>query len=1464
MNPMDSRFAHLLGSKHFAARLIVVVAASLACTAARAETATQNWLQRYNGPGNKADYAAAVALDPAGNVIVTGTSYSGSLNPEMYTAKYAAGDGHLLWERRNVDAASGLFVRVDNAGDVVICGTSGSTDLYTVKYAGGDGHTIWEKTYAGAAGLNDEPAGMLLDRNGDIVVLARTADRFELVGFRRDIFDFYTVKYAASDGHVVWEKRYNSAADGMDYARDLALDGRGDVIVVGDSDLSATQTSAHVIKYDGRDGQILWQKDYFATDGNRATRPYHIALDSSGNFALSGEMLATASSDPMGYGAKFAGSNGALLWEVRPGFVVPADSRPDVAFDGLGDVFISMNKYVPNQPAVNYTAKYSAEAGQLRWEKTSSRGAGSWPDLRVDSYGNPVLTFGGFDASQFIGLYTVKYRAADGATVWEQFYEGPTAGSDIPAAEPSALGRDGSVVVVGYSDTGRSGINDPYDYVTIKYEVTDREGGEENGQLAPTNFTVNGSSSYTPPATALAKGETQTAKAAKTDNGRLDFTAIQTSRIPGLIVQVQYSTIPQDPDSWRALENGNQGRLTRDPETNAFILDATVFPQRNGVYFRAYVEAPGYPSDFSNVVGPWDLADTPATLPPTIFRIFGDDTPDDVIPGMPLKFAARQDSQATGLKVRVQYSSAPRQEATWSDLEDGTLAFVNDDFAGDHYLLESNKYPSGRGIYFRVISSAPGFTDSISNIIGPWSLLRNEVPAVQINLAEGQSFSRKGRVPVPYSASDPDDGVGRVELFANGELVDVGSFSSGEFNLQGSSAGDYSLVAVVYDIRGAIAFSNVIERITLTDEAATIYRRVNDGAWDDAGAWEPQAVPGAGDYVNIPAGRSVSLGRDVQVRFIALFGNLSGPGSLEVNLAMAWFSGHMEGLQLDIIRGAGLALSGPVAKTQKDVTINNAGKFVVSGKGLQSDTGTVLNNSGVFTFAAQRAEAFKGGVPGASFQVLNQTGGIVNAAGGHLLAPHFTLTAGQLNIGGRLIGTDGATLIGTDGATLIGTDGATLLPGGTLIGTDGATLIGTDGATLIGTDGGSLQALNGAGIVTDNGAGLIGTDGASLIGTDGATFTANGGVVTGFGMLNYASVVNNGAVMHPGRSPGGIGITGNYTHGAAASLVLEIEGDDGFAGEYDVLAINGAANLAGDLIVRSDNKYRSEGSGVVPLGYGSVTGQFDTITSNAQIQLNPKGALVTVTGENPPAPKALNIATRMRVETGDNVLIAGFIITGDAPKKVLVRGIGPSLPVAGALADPTLDLDSGAFFNDDWKSDQEQAIRDTTVPPLSELESAIVATLDPGAHTAVLRGKADGTGVGLVEVYDLESGTPAQLANISTRGQVQTGDNVMIGGFIIGGDYPAKVLIRAIGPSLPVDGALADPTLELVNSNGATISNDDWRETQEAEIVATTVPPTNDREAAIVATLVPGAYTAIVRGKDDTTGVALVEGYNLE
>jgi hypothetical protein len=231
-----------------------------------------------------------------------------------------------------------------------------------------------------------------------------------------------------------------------------------------------------------------------------------------------------------------------------------------------------------------------------------------------------------------------------------------------------------------------------------------------------------------------------------------------------------------------------------------------------------------------------------------------------------------------------------------------------------------------------------------------------------------------------------------------------------------------------------------------------------------------------------------------------------------------------------------------------------------------------------------------------------------------------------------------------------------------------------------------------------------------------------------------------------------------------------------------------------------------------------------------------------------------NISTRSNVGLDDNVLIAGFIVTGTQPKKVIIRAIGPSLDVLGHLENPTLELrDSGGTLldsNDDWMSSPDkQAIMDSGVQPANKLESAIVATLpsNGSSFTATVRGVNGTTGIGVVEVYDLNRGAGSMLANISTRGFAGFERNVLIAGTIITGSSE-KVLIRAIGPSLALPDGLADPLLELWNANGFQLGNDNWRRSQEQEIIQTGAPPDDDYESAIVTTLDPGNYTAIVRG----------------
>ena len=239
-------------------------------------------------------------------------------------------------------------------------------------------------------------------------------------------------------------------------------------------------------------------------------------------------------------------------------------------------------------------------------------------------------------------------------------------------------------------------------------------------------------------------------------------------------------------------------------------------------------------------------------------------------------------------------------------------------------------------------------------------------------------------------------------------------------------------------------------------------------------------------------------------------------------------------------------------------------------------------------------------------------------------------------------------------------------------------------------------------------------------------------------------------------------------------------------------------------------------------------------------------------------------------------MIGGFIVTGSGSKKAIVRAIGPSLTgqgVTGALADPILELhlpDGTVVTNDNWiNAGNKQEIIDSGVPPTNDAESAILRdSLAPGSYTAIVRGVNNTTGVALVEVFDLNSAGTSVLANISTRGFVGTDDSVLIGGFIILGGSNQEVLIRGIGPSLAgqgVSGVLADPVLELHDKNGNLItSNDNWQDGPQAQEIMAILPPTDPAESAILATLNADSYTAIVRGANNSTGVALVEVYQID
>ena len=244
-------------------------------------------------------------------------------------------------------------------------------------------------------------------------------------------------------------------------------------------------------------------------------------------------------------------------------------------------------------------------------------------------------------------------------------------------------------------------------------------------------------------------------------------------------------------------------------------------------------------------------------------------------------------------------------------------------------------------------------------------------------------------------------------------------------------------------------------------------------------------------------------------------------------------------------------------------------------------------------------------------------------------------------------------------------------------------------------------------------------------------------------------------------------------------------------------------------------------------------------------------------------------------------MIGGFIVRGNVAKPVVLRGLGPSLvnfgiPAAAVLSDPVLELHgpdgSLITMNDNWKDSPQRAqIEGTMFQPTDDRESVIMATLPPANYTLIIRGSGQTAGVGVVEIYDGSQSTPSLLANLSTRGFVQTGDNVMIGGFVLGGSSAnTTIVVRGLGPSLTQFGlgnVLADPTLELHDANGATmISNDNWIDdpVSAAQLSANGLAPQDPKESGIFTSLPPGQFTAILAGKNGGVGIGLVEIYNLQ
>ena len=552
----------------------------------------------------------------------------------------------------------------------------------------------------------------------------------------------------------------------------------------------------------------------------------------------------------------------------------------------------------------------------------------------------------------------------------------------------------------------------------------------------------------------------------------------------------------------------------------------------------------------------------------------------------------------------------------------------------------------------------------------------------------------------------------------------------------------------------------------------------------------------------------------------------------------------------------------------------------------------------------------------------NIIGGTVTGAGNIISA--FSLSG--INVSSAPNNIIQGNQIGTNAAGTSGLGG----------GTHGVAISTATGNQIGGTAAGAGNLISGAsgnGITVDRSPGtviqgnLIGTDVTGTVaipnGNAGVDITnaggaSNGGMIggTAFGATNVIAFNGtHGVVIATGNtqwpilrnsifSNVGLGITLGGRPDDLSATPTPNDTGDGDAGannlqNYPVIQSvssgGGLTTISGKLNSAANTTYRIEffaNDAIDPTGFG----EGDTFIGSTNATTNASGDAsfnvsfpqigadqrVTATATDPnnntsefsaAIGQLLNISTRMKVLTGNSVLIGGFIVGGSGSKEVLLRALGPTLTqfgVTGVLADPTLELHDGTgaliTSNDNWRDTQQAAINATGLAPPNDLESAILRTFNPGNYTAIVRGKNNTTGVALVEAYDIDMAPGTTLTNTSTRGFVGVGQNVMIGGFISGNGV-TRVIIRALGPTLAqfgVPNVLANPTLELHDGNGTLLaSNDNWADTQQAEIQASGFAPPNALESAIIATRPPGNSTAIVRGKNNTTGNALVEVYIL-
>ncbi len=763
-----------------------------------------------------------------------------------------------------------------------------------------------------------------------------------------------------------------------------------------------------------------------------------------------------------------------------------------------------------------------------------------------------------------------------------------------------------------------------------------------HGGLSTTRLTVNGS----------------VAPSANVADTVLHFAAEQTGRPAGLFCRVQQTQTPNVESSWTDLSDGNSGRMTYNSALDRFILNTTNYPALNGVSFRVIGAAQGYPDSVSAPIGPFNLSSAMAHLASPKLTLLRNSTVADMY------FHAQMSALYAGMSLRVQATTTPGNEGSWTDLANGNAGNMTQSTNPNIFLLLVNQYPATSNLYFRAIAAAPGAIDGISTILGPYTITTHVPPTVSITLPPGSGSGTtaadprivtSGLLNFSATATSPDRNISSLRLLLHGKPLSPPSSGGGssvtiQYSTSVIGIGDHVIDALAIDdakCRARAGTNPLYLRVVPAPGSASgestgaatvtgkVFTLVATGvSWENAASWRDSngntGVPSFDDFA-IVGSNTVYIPTSVVVKSVSLHGGkIIGPGTLDIFGILTISGGTFENARITI-RSTAICELTNVSDIQFGGFLNNFGTINIRGPGGLRGV-TALGGEGTVNFLTPLSVA-----PGA---LLNPAAGVRILSGDSL-----QLSAGLLKGTAEVISNDGGSVITHDGGSLISNDG------GSLISQDGGGILGENSSGVISNDGGSLVA-SGAGNLVASGAGnrpnaLIGKkvdgdqggptgfvlDGGEIDLSDitlAAPLTINGGVLSGSGKI-IGDVTNNGGRVSPGHSAGGITVKGSFTQASGGTLAIENGGRA--PTQFDQLTATGSIVLGGNLEVQNIGGYTPDPSDTLnPIGYSSVTGAFTSVTGNAQIAFNSTGALLAVTPD--PLAFAGAVSRKMHGATG--------------------------------------------------------------------------------------------------------------------------------------------------------------------------------------------------------------------------------------